>query len=64
MDTMHTRPRARWDQVALAALLLVGVVLTALGYSRADRILLYAGLFVVIAGVLLGITRMLSTGGR
>jgi len=50
--------------VALAALLLVGVVLTALGYSRADRILLYAGLFVVIAGVLLGITRMLSTGGR
>lgn len=64
MSTMQTRFRVAWPQVGLAALLLVGVLVTAHGHAGASRVAFYAGLCVIVAGVLLGIVRMLTPGGK
>ena len=64
MRATHARLRATWDQVGLAALLLIGVLLITYGYAQASRVALYAGLFITIAGVLMGVVRMLTSGGR
>jgi hypothetical protein len=50
--------------VGLAALLLIGVLLITYGYAQASRVALYAGLFITTAGVLMGVVRMLTSGGR
>ena len=46
--------------IVVAIVLLVGVVVTAYGYFAHDRISLFIGVLVIIAGVLNGIVRILS----
>jgi hypothetical protein len=49
--------------VGLAILLLVGVLLVGYGFLQNSRVGLYAGVLVIVAGVLCGVVRIISRRG-
>jgi hypothetical protein len=56
----HSHPAARVaaGSVVLATILLLGVVLLAAGHFTHHRVPFYAGLMVTLAGVLVGVLRL------
>jgi len=46
------------DFIPIAMVLLAGVVVLAAGYIPSNRIALYAGVFITLAGVLAGIRQL------
>jgi hypothetical protein len=55
-------PRVGTGMLVIAVVLLAGVLVLAGGYAAHNRIALYAGLMVTLAGVLTGIWRLLLRG--
>ncbi len=47
----------------IAVLLVPGIVVLGLGYGTGHRIWFYAGLLITLAGVLLGLQRIILGGG-
>jgi len=51
-------------QLAAAGVLLVGVIVLGYGYFQQNKIGLYGGLAVTLAGALNGLVQILTRGGR
>ena len=51
-------------QLAVAGVLLVGVIVLGYGYFEQNKIGFYVGLAVILAGVLNGLVQILASGGR
>ena len=52
--------RVAKNQIAIAAVLLIGVLVTAYGYFRPNKIALYAGLFLTAGAVITGVVRIVT----
>ena len=48
----------------VATVLLAGLIITGYGYFEQDKVSLFIGLVVIVAGVLNGVVRMLVHGNR
>ncbi len=51
-------------QIAVACVLLIGVLVLGYGYFEQNTIALYVGLLVILAGVLNGLVRILMHGNQ
>jgi hypothetical protein len=58
------RPITSKGQLALAGVLLLGVVVMGYGFFQQNKIGLYVGLLVIVAGVLSGVVQIVSRGIR
>ena len=58
------RAIASKGQLALAGVLLLGVVVMGYGFFQQNKIGLYVGLLVIVAGVLSGVVQIVSRGIR
>jgi uncharacterized membrane protein HdeD (DUF308 family) len=47
--------------VVCASFMLVGIIVLGLGFVQTDRLILYAGLILTVAGVLTGIVTLVSS---
>jgi hypothetical protein len=58
MESRFARNRVAWGTVVTAAVIFVGIVIVGAGYLRGGGVALDAGLLVTLAGVSIGIQRL------
>ena len=59
----HTRTRVDTGMIVIASVMLAGVVILAAGYFTGNRVALFAGGLVTLAGVFTGIQRLIIQRG-
>jgi drug/metabolite transporter (DMT)-like permease len=64
MRTTPVRGRVSRSRLAVAVILLLGIVVVAYGYGRQSDIALYAGLLITVAAVLVGIVQIVTPRDR
>ena len=55
----HPRPQVGKGMIIIASVLLLGIVVLAVGYFKVNHITFYAGLLITLAGVLMGVQRLM-----
>jgi hypothetical protein len=64
MRTEPNKEKVTAKYVAIAAVLLLGIMVLAYGYFYGSKIGLYVGLLVTAAGVLVGVLQIIIRGNR